>query len=370
MKNINPQRLKEARLANDYTQEKLASNIGKTKGLISKWESGKLHPDNQTLLQISDLLDVNIDWFYRDSIIEKSVYQYRSNKQTSSNLKDFVSTRLKWLSEIANILEEWVEFPTLNLPPALNRLQSLNLTNDEIESYANQLREYWQLDDKPISNLTNIAEANGVISTKEPIGSEKMDGVSAWFEQRPVIWLAQDKFNYYRSRFDIAHEIGHIVLHKNLTQEDYKARYDEIERQAHLFASHFLIPRKALLLNHRSITLDNLLILKRHWGVSVSALIMQYHNLNVINDDYKARLFKNYSYRKWRKNEPFDNQTTPERPTLLRTAIELLINQGGFSNQDIIDKLGCGQAHIESLCCLSREFLNTNQSTKTYLRFV
>lgn len=368
MHGFNPSRLYEARLVKGYTQENLAERIGKSKSLISKWEKGTLSPDAQSLLNLSQLFDLPTAWFYRSTMMHDGVFQYRSNSQATKGIRAIVGTRLKWLSEITASLEEWVELPTPNLPKTANRLETINLTNDDIESYAKKLRQCWGLGDKPISHLTSIAEANGIICTKEFIGDVDMDGVSIWLNSKPFVWLANDKNNYYRSRFDIAHEIGHIVLHSHLTQEDYQKRYKEIERQAHLFAAHLLMPREALMLNHRSISLDNLLILKKHWGVSVAALIMQYHNLGVIDDDYKLRLFKNYSYRKWRTCEPFDKETTPEQPNLLRYTLELLINEGGFDKQDIIDKIDYGQSHIESLCSLPKGFFNA--SVQPVLRFV
>lgn len=370
MNTINPRRLYEARTIKGYTQEHLANHIGKTKSLISRWEKGTLSPDGQALLQLGELFDLPVAWFYRHDMLEGSIFQYRSNSQATKWLRSIVGIRLKWLGEITAILEDWVELPSPNLPKISNRLHALNLDDDEIEDYAKQLRQCWGLDDKPIRHLIGVAEANGVICTKEFVGSNEMDGVSVWFNNKPFIWLAQDKSNYYRSRFDVAHEIGHIVLHSQLNQYDYQERYKEIERQAHLFASHLLMPRKALLLNHRSITLDNLLILKKHWGVSVAALIMQYHNLGVIDDDYKLRLFKNYSYRKWRTNEPFDKQTIPEEPSILRQTLELLIKEGGFDKQDIIDKLDYGQSHIENLCSLSKGFFDTKPVARPQLRFV
>lgn len=370
--NINPKRLLEARLTMGYTQEELGIFINKSKSVISKWEAGKHQPDPESALQIADALNLPLSWFsrtYFDS--DNGVYQYRSNAKATKFLQAATKGRLKWLKEMVEILEEWVEFPELNLPCTLNRIQALNLTDDDIEYYAHQLRICWGLGDSPILDLIGVAETNGVIITKELINGDNMDGVSSWFNGRPYVWLASNKINYYRSRFDLAHELGHIILHRNLTHDDCdKKRYPELERQANLFASHFLLPRKPLSLDYRAITLENLLIPKKHWGASVAALIMQYHNLGIIDDDYKSRLFKNYSYRKWRKNEPFDDKTLPEKPSLMKNTIMLLIEHGGFNKQNIVDYLGYYDKQIEPLCSLPRGFFNTKTSTRPQLRFV
>lgn len=361
--NINPNRLKQARLANGYTQEQIGLKINKNKSIISKWENGEATPNPETVIKIAEIFDLPIKWFTLPNLhSDNGLYQYRSNSSATKHIQDIASIRLQWLREIAHMFEEWVEFPDLDLPKPLNRLQSLNLTDNDIERQAQKLRQHWELGNLPINDLIGTLETNGIIVAKEFINSEGMDGVSTWFDNRPFVWVADNKANYYRSRFDVAHELGHIILHRNLLAEDCQknnGRYKEIERQANLFASHFLLPRQAFSLSFRTITLDNLLIEKKHWGVSVAALIMQYHNLGIISDDYKIRLFKNYSYRKWRKNEPFDNETQPETPQLMKNTIELLLNEGGFNRQDIIERSYYHQKQLEQLCALPKGFFNT-----------
>lgn len=362
---INPNRLKQARRANGYTQERLGLEIGKNKSIISKWESGETTPNHEIVVKIAETFDLPVKWFtLPDYHSDTGLYQYRSNSGATKHIREIASIRLQWLRELTHIFEEWVEFPKLNLPESINRLQALNLTDNDIEKYAQQLRQYWELGNRPINDLIGILETNGIIVAKEFINAEDMDGVSTWFDNRPYIWVADDKRNYFRSRFDIAHELGHIILHQNLTLEDCtktKWRYKEMERQANLFASHFLLPRQAVTLSFRSVTLDNLLIEKKHWGVSVGALIMQYHNLGIISDDYKTRLFKNYSYRKWRKNEPFDSEVPTEQPQLMRNTIELLLNEGGFNKQDIIERSYYHQKQLEQLCALPKGFFNISK---------
>lgn len=367
MSKINPKRLREARIESGYSQKAIATKLGKTNSVVSKWEKGTHQPDIESMLHLTDIFGLPLAWFERPLSEETTVYQYRSNSDSTKSLREKVGIRLRWFVEMVETLEEWVEFPTLNLPISPNRLQALNLTDEDVEHYAYLLREQWELADKPIVDLIGVAESNGIIVTKEYINNENLDGVSAWFGRRPYIWLASDKASYYRSRFDMAHELGHIVLHRYLEKKDCLEHYHELERQAHLFASHFLVPRCAILHNYRSITLNNLLIPKRYWGISVGALIMQYHNLGIINDDYKTRLFKNYSYRKWRQSEPFDQQIPAEQPTLMSSTIQLLIEQGGFSKMDIIEYLTYQDTQIEALCSLPKGFF---MPQKTHFKFV
>ena len=361
---FNPDRLIEARKARGLTQEGLGEIIDKSKSTICKWEIGSSNPDAETIIKISEVLRLPVKWFALKTLqTENKVYQFRSNATATKTLRGVVETRLNWLKEISFSLEEWVDYPEVNVIPSPTRNQALALSDDDIEQYANKLRLLWKLGDRPIKDLIATIESNGIIVAKERIGHDGMDGVSTWID-RPFIWVAEDKSNFFRGRFDIAHELGHIILHKNLTKDDCLKttnRYKEVERQAHLFATHFLAPRRALSLSFRSITLDNLLLEKKRWGMSVAALIMQYYNLGIISDDYKVRLFKNYSYRKWRKSEPYDDTTPVEYPKLMKNTIELLLNEGGFDKEDLIERTFYSETELEKLCSLPKGFFNTEK---------
>lgn len=379
MQPFNPNRLIDARKARGLTQEALGDLIEKSKSFVCKLEIGSNQPSAETMIRISNILQLPVGWFsLRTLQNEKQVYQFRSSATAGKTLKETAKTRLNWLKEISFSLEEWIDYPEVNLIASPTRQEALDLSDDQIEKVANELRLFWKLGDRPVKNLIATIESNGIIVAKEYIGNVGMDGVSTWID-RPFIWIAEDKSNFFRSRFDIAHELGHIILHKNLIADDClitderhtMERYKKIERQAHLFASHFLAPRRALSLSFRSITLDNLLLEKKRWGMSVAALIMQYHNLGIISDDYKIRLFKNYSYRKWKKNEPFDDTTPAEHPKLMRNTIELLLKEGGFDKEDIIERTFYNAVELEKLCALPKGFFNDKkEANKPRLRLL
>ena len=103
--------------------------------------------------------------------------------------------------------------------------------------------------DGPIKDLQYLLEQNGILVTGFSIDEDKIDA----FSQRIIV----DNVDVFliavvlgsrpecRLRFDMAHELGHIVLHpwsediESLPKEEFKAR----ERQANMFASAFLLPR-------------------------------------------------------------------------------------------------------------------------------
>lgn len=63
-----PKRLKQYRLDAGLSQEDLARRIFVTRQTISNWERGKTYPDIQSLLLLSEQLDVTIDELVKGDI--------------------------------------------------------------------------------------------------------------------------------------------------------------------------------------------------------------------------------------------------------------------------------------------------------------
>lgn len=354
-----PQRLAQARNARGLTQPALQALIGTSVSTISKWEKGHSQPDPEAILKLSKALSMPERWFAKPVKESDAVHLFRSNAAVTQSARRVAKTRLYWAHELCESLHEWIEPPALNIIEPLSREQALMLDDSSIERLANDLRKLWGLGTRPIKNLIALIEANGIVVVKEPFGYEGMDGVSTWYD-RPFIWVSSDKENFFRSRFDVAHELGHILMHRNLLEKDCSGnRFKIIEDQAFRFAAYFLMPSDAISRSLRVVTLDSLVMEKRHWGVSVAALIMQYTQLGIINEEHKTRLFRNYSYRKWRMGEPFDDMIPPEKPMAMADMMETLLRDGGFKHDDLLEKTALLGEDLKSLCSLPDDFFSS-----------
>lgn len=60
------QRLKEARLSRNMTQEELASAVGVTKGAIGNYETEVSSPKDSILVRLMDVLCVDANYIYQD----------------------------------------------------------------------------------------------------------------------------------------------------------------------------------------------------------------------------------------------------------------------------------------------------------------
>jgi Zn-dependent peptidase ImmA (M78 family) len=163
---------------------------------------------------------------------------------------------------------------------------------------------------------------------------EKVDAFCVPYHDRPIIVLGADKGLRDRSRFDAAHELGHLVMHAPSDEGSKTA-----EQQAHRFAAAFLMP--ATDIRHELPSRPEwpkLVELKAKWQVSIAALLMRAKVLNVMPPNAYTQAYKFMSMRGWRKAEP-GRLGAPEAPVLLHTAVSVA-EGAGHTLESIVEQAG------------------------------
>ncbi len=357
---IQPARLEQALAARGLTKGQLASLVGVAASTVTKWCKGDQAPEAETFERIASVLNLQSEWLTRPLIKPITAPLYRSNASSLKAARSKLEARTEWGQELAVLLSEYVEYPQLNLPERTFE-DPEQIDNADIEAAADECRALWQLGRGPIQNLTLAAESAGIIIVREETEISAIEGLSSWSDLlgRPIVFLSADKANAFRSRFDLAHEIGHLVLHKHIPRADDRDRYNQMEKQAHKFASALLLPAETFSNEVRlPPNLDNLLILKQRWGVSVAAMMMRLHVLGLLSDEEKLSLFKRRSARWGVKAEPYDDKWEIESPRLMRRTVELLINEGILAAEDFSRYLGLFSRDIEKLCSLRENYFS------------
>lgn len=362
-------RIKEARIARGYTLDELADSINVTKQSISKYENNLAKISAENMITISKLLNFPLTFFTKEkSIITSSAINdnpvfFRSLRKTSRRVKASLSQNLEFVEEFYSYFSKFIEFPKFNLDKNINLKYKLGASNNYIESVATKLREYWGLGDGPINDLTTILEKNGIIITRFKLDTHEVDAFSSITSSgTPIIVLGSDKKSAVRSRMDIAHELGHIVLHSNLSNEDLKLNHKVIEDEANKFAGAFLLPDNRFSKDIYTINIDTFVYLKTKWKVSIAAMIVRCYNLNLITNDQYTYLFKRISAKKWRTQEPLDDRIPFEKPKILREAIHLLIDNDILSINELVDNLAFSRKEIEKLCFLEDGYLGADEN--------
>jgi Zn-dependent peptidase ImmA (M78 family)/DNA-binding transcriptional regulator YdaS (Cro superfamily) len=355
-----PERLLQVLAARRLSQVQLAAMVGVSPPTVSKWRSRGQAPEAETLVRLASVVNVSPEWFTRPVPPKLSVPMFRSAASAHVAAREMLEARLEWAQEIALRLSALADFPAVKLPS--HEFLSLDqISETDIEAAALECRDLWRLGRGPIPDVALALESAGVILVREETGVAQIEGLSAWSEalQRPLVLLAADKANGFRSRVDAAHELGHLVLHKHTPPTTDRHQHNEMERQAHRFAGAFLLPAESFSAEIRTpVTLDSLLLLKQRWGVSVAAMIMRLAALGIVDEDEKMALFKRRSARWGAKSEPGDGARAPEKPRLLKRTIELLVSSNvmplegvtqdiGLSSQDIVMLAGLPERYFE-----------------------
>jgi Zn-dependent peptidase ImmA (M78 family)/transcriptional regulator with XRE-family HTH domain len=361
-----PERLVEARDSRGLTQVALADLINRTSSSISRWESGDQSPEPEALDTLARALNLPVAFFLRPAAEHgDGPMFFRSMASTTQALRRRTRARLHWAEDIALVLQEWLDLPAADVP-TLDVADYHEISDADIETMASACRQHWGLGTAPIADVLLVMENAGICVVKEEVGSATMDGLSHWSEAdgRPYALIAADKDTCVRSRLDAAHELGHLVLHRQIKERALvdAAAFKEIERQAFLFAGAFLLPAESFGPEVWSPSLNSFLALKERWKVSIGAMIKRSRTLGIIGDEYEQRLWKHYSARGWRKAEPLDQTLTVECPRLLGRSIRLLIDEKVYSREQLLGYFRLPASDVESLCGLPRGFMTSTEA--------
>ncbi len=352
------ERLSQILAARRLSQAQLASLVGVSPATVSKWRSGNQAPERETLERLAGVVNVTPEWFTRAPSAKVSLPLFRSNASAHVAARAMLEARMEWAQDVALALSEFVDYPALNLPTRQFK-EPDEITPDEIELAASECRDLWRIGRTAVPDLALAIEGAGVVLIREETGISQIEGLSAWSDAlgRPLVLLSADKDNGYRSRFDLAHELGHLILHRFIPRPTERDRHKQLEQQAHRFAGAFLLPAETFASEVRTpVTLDDILLLKRRWGVSVAAIVMRLRALKILDEEAAQSLFKRRSARWGAKSEPGDGDRSPERPRLLRRTIDLLVEENVMPLDSIPRHIGLAAHDIEMLAGLSEGY--------------
>lgn len=368
-----PARLTIARQSRGLKQKELAEILGGTPSMVSKWESGDYthSPDSSQISAIATALSVKPSWFYKamPAQTEQATF-FRSLKSELGIARDKTSAKLYFTYEIFSYLSEKIEFPEVDIPDLMGDQDFRSVTAEDIENFANSLRDYWGLGDDPILDLMLLIENAGVAVAETYVDSAKLDGVSGWYGAQPVMLLAKDKQGGVRRRFDAAHELGHLILHQSVSKIELQENLTLIEEQAMAFAGAILMPASSFSSGVGGTTLDDLADVKLRWGVSIGAMIKRLKALDLISSDHERNLWKYYSYRKWRGNEPYDDRINVERPVNIHSAFEMIIEDGPSEVELLMSEIGLETCDISDLVGIESFRISQPKRVKPKLKLV
>ena len=346
------ERLIQARHARGLTAVSLADMIDVSPSTISLYEKGTHKPRQEVLDRLCGVLNLPPAFFLQAiSIMKPNRVFYRSMSAATKSARARVEARYEWILQAIDYLLEFFDFPETRLPEVDLPDDFRAIDSMTIESVAEQLRQYWRLGDQPVANLVRVLESNGVVVWRTAFEAKTLDAFSEYRSPHPMVVLSSDKENQYRSRFDAAHELGHLVLHRNVDGKALKRSSDFrlLESQAHRFAGAFLLPATAYSEDLWAVSLDAFRSLKPRWNVSIALQIVRVRELGIVDERHERRLWINLSRRGWRNREPLDDVAPSEKPSLVAQGMQMLVGNKVRSGEQIAQDLSLSAAELEKL---------------------
>jgi len=339
-----PKRLQQARYLKRMSVAELGDAIEVTRQSMRQFETGERTPLPKNVEKMSAVLDVPVEFFLRPvgrlEGSERSVVHYRSLKRTRDLMRaqQYAATFLDLGAALMDTLEQYLEYDASRVPRLVDSsIDVLKLSLEDVEELASVARKRLGLGEGPISDVTLLVENLSIPVIYAPL-PDGMDGISAWYADRPFI-VVSSAVSHARSRTNVAHEFGHVVIHQDLGDESEldDETFAIVEPQAWRFAGAFLLPAKSFLSEVYNVSLDSLVVLKRKWGVSVAAMIRRLLDLGVIDDAQFKRLRIQLGARKWLKVEPGDD-IPREKSRLISRAAEFLAQNGELTLFGLADE--------------------------------
>jgi len=327
---FDPTRLTLARWAAEMSKKELAGRVGVSPASITQYEAGRTVPSQPIAARLALACGVSATYLQQSTQRRRPDFStrsfFRSLRSTSQRERDRADALAEHVLDLVEVIERGVNLPAVDIP----HLPPEGGGRGEIEEIAAEVRNQWEIPHGPIAHVVRLLEAHGIVVARLKSDGRKLDAFSRWFGDRPLIVLWSDKSDKARSRFDAAHELGHLVMHS-----DAEPLSPEQERQAHMFASAFHMPTPEVaadLIRNPPTLSDWPEVLRRraHWGVSAKALLYRSRETGALRETGFRRAMQNYNRHNLRERDG-SALGDPETPALLARAAQTL----GASAEDL-----------------------------------
>ena len=332
------ERIKEAREICGFPQTALAGLVGVKRQAISAYEKDKIKPSSETLFAIASVTGFPIPFFLnerpRGDSVRTAPISFRKFKVATKAAGLQAAQYESLFADIYYYLAHYINFHPAKIPLNLD-IDYRSLTMSTIEDIASSVRRDWGLGNGPIPDMMRLLENKGIIIADIELPNT-LDAVSTWRHDRPFILLSDS--TSCRHRFNLGHELGHLVLHQMVPKEAFEDQdsLNKLEKQAHRFAGAFLFPAASVRSEYFSNSMAALKNLKSRWKISIQAISMRLFDLGLINKHQVKYILINLGSR---KNEVLDDTIQREKPSLIRRAFEMLLDDRILSLRNVLDDL-------------------------------
>jgi Zn-dependent peptidase ImmA (M78 family)/DNA-binding XRE family transcriptional regulator len=288
-------RLCLARQKRGLSKKALAERIGKTPQAVTNYEYGADRPQELVVEMIAGTLDFPIEYFFESDLeeVDAEILSFRARRSMTASVRDKACASAGLASGILSPhFRKRFRMPDTVLP---------DMRGEDPRVAAAYVRDAWQLGYGPIGNMIHLLEWKGVEVYWIHDPSPSLDAFSFWKGDIPYVFMNMTKTAGDRCRYNAAHELGHLILHKG--EKSLDAR--QVEAEANAFASALLLPEEQFRIEcPKQPVLTAFFPLKERWKVSIQAMVRRGRDLQIFSDWQYETACKKIATEGWRINEP------------------------------------------------------------------
>ncbi|MGX7203384.1 transcriptional regulator [Enterococcus plantarum] len=376
------EKLQSVRELNGLSRKELADKLSLSEQAIWQYENQYTVPKFEVANELKKVFNVKAQFFYTEPFVTNisnvESIAYRAEDREARKKTKMETTFIDFASYFLDKFESKLNLPTSPLPllrdesiPLYNRSMETNDRLLQLENIAENARK--KLDVQSNSELLYKLELSGIYILEKNMGTS-IDAYSTWTRQeKPFIILGNKKKSAVRRNFDLAHELGHLLLHykidmDSLTKDEHKI----IEKEANDFASFFLLPKEQFLTDFATISKksnpESYLDLKMKYMVSIGALEYRAYKMGLLTFEENRYFYATLNRKDYKKNEPLDEDIAIIRPGKVRSLLDLIFKNHLFSLNDILNDYYIDRSFLESLFGIENKFLSkySEESNREY----
>lgn len=277
-----------------FSIPQLAAKSSLGTATLSNILNGKSAPNSSTLIKISSALGVSFPELLAEIPKLKTLRFRTKSKLTAREVAERDQVEI----DSAIWLKNYVDLEELTGTKSVFKFDKITATNP-MEA-AKEVRKVCKIKDaEPIYDLVSLVEGAGIKLYLNDFNFQKTFGLSVNKEDGgpAIIVNNSEAISVERKIFTIAHELGHLLLHKGSFNGEVSEENNAEEKQADMFAGELLMPEEAFFKQweaHRGISwIDAVLQIKQYFGVSYQTVLYR------LNDLMKDRFPSGYLHKEF-----------------------------------------------------------------------
>jgi Zn-dependent peptidase ImmA (M78 family)/transcriptional regulator with XRE-family HTH domain len=259
-----------------FNQGDVAERAGISRNAYRAIETGDSEPREGNLQKIATALGVTVMDLVRP-VPELKTVRFRSHRSLTAQQR---ALRENLVTEFALWLQDFNELEELLNVEEESSLKDSN--PGKPEQAARRAREALGLHENcPVIDICDVLERAGIKLYQAAARLEQYFGLSAGKDDGgPAIAVnTLRSIPVERRIFSVAHELGHLLLHRESYDGSERIEDPQEEHEANLFGGYFLMPAKAFERewedNRGLHFIDRVMKVKRHFQVSYKTVLMR-----------------------------------------------------------------------------------------------